>query len=399
MISTCSPRYHLSLLLVLVPSIAVHSFVHFDSVTTAKSNFHQPSVTLSSLFQAAKGFGAGPTKKKKSAGKKKDRLSSALNDETSGTKKSKNVSYNKSQQQDMIEQLQRESMNSCLGRAVASSPTYGTPDADPFWELMPSLIQSRFPSAQDNQLQRIAGFLRHTLNPDLPKTNFDTAGGLRPVEDIHAYMPDLGPTQPFYDATQLEFCRQLTANYDTIQQEYQALLQDMKENGTDRFQSVTSMNYESGWKTLVLFYNGHCIEGFPYHLCPTTTKLLETMPLAGRIAGFNRQQPQTGIPRHTDGNNMWLTCQMGLHVPEGAYIEVGDEKRYWQPGECLLYDTTYEHETFNPHETDERVVLHVDFFNTLAMTPIEIEIMQYIYSLREQFMKAEGVSKVGAQIL
>lgn len=64
-----------------------------------------------------------------------------------------------------------------------------------------------------------------------------------------------------------------------------------------------------------------------------------------------------------------------------------------------MYDTTYEHETFNEHAEQERVVLHVDFFNTLAMTSIEIEVMQYIYSLREEFMKAEGAAKVGAQIL
>jgi hypothetical protein len=43
--------------------------------------------------------------------------------------------------------------------------------------------------------------------------------------------------------------------------------------------------------------------------------------------------------------------------------------------------------------------LHIDFFNTLKMTPIEIEVMRYIYGLREEFMKAEGVSKVGNQIL
>ena len=53
----------------------------------------------------------------------------------------------------------------------------------------------------------------------------------------------------------------------------------------------------------------------------------------------------------------------------------------------------------NGHPTQERVVLHVDFFNTIAMTPVEIEVMQYIYSLREEFMKAEGVAKVGKQIL
>ena len=56
---------------------------------------------------------------------------------------------------------------------------------------------------------------------------------------------------------------------------------------------------------MVLFYNGHRIQDFPYHLCPVTTRILESVPLAGRIAGFNRQQPRSGIPCHSDGNNMW----------------------------------------------------------------------------------------------
>ena len=64
-----------------------------------------------------------------------------------------------------------------------------------------------------------------------------------------------------------------------------------------------------------------------------------------------------------------------------------------------MYDTTYEHETMNEHPTQERVVLHVDFFNTLAMTTTEIEVMQYIYNLREKFLKAEGLAKVGKRIL
>jgi hypothetical protein len=78
---------------------------------------------------------------------------------------------------------------------------------------------------------------------------------------------------------------------------------------------------------------------------------------------------------------------------------VGDETKYWENGQCIVYDTTYYHETYNPHPTQERVVLHIDFFNTIAMTNIEISIMQYIYQLREQFMKAEGNAKVGAKIL
>jgi len=84
---------------------------------------------------------------------------------------------------------------------------------------------------------------------------------------------------------------------------------------------------------------------------------------------------------------------------EKAWIRVGPETRRWKKGECLLYDTTYEHETFNEHTTEERIVLHVDFFNTLAMTPVEIEIMQYIYELRERYLGAEGDEKVKNQQL
>lgn len=273
-------------------------------------------------------------------------------------------------------------------------------DVDPFWEIIPALIGSRFPTVTDAELTRIAGVLGHTLDPDGHPLDDDIVHDpYRPHGDVHAYMPGLGPTRPFYEPSELRLCDLLHAHYDTICQEYQALLNDNDER--DRFQSVTSMNYKTGWKTLVLFYNGHRIPDFPYHLCPVTTQILETVPLAGRIAGFNRQRPNTGIPLHSDGNNMWLTCQMGVHVPKGnkAWIRVGPETRHWSESECLVYDTTYEHETMNESLDEERVVLHVDFFNILAMTEIEIDIMQYIYEMRETFMKAEGVAKVGSQIL
>ena len=346
------------------------------------------------------GFGSKPAKN--SGKNKKGGLQDALNDTPSKKKQvSANRPYVQSEQDNLIDSLAAAASKTCIGQAVASSPLAGTPDLDPFWELMPSLISSRFPNVSDQKLQRVAGFVSHTLDPKLPLEDEIISNPWRPQDEIHAYMPGLGPTEPFRDPNQLELCRLLSENYETIKEEFDALVKDIENGGKDRFQSVTSMNYESGWKTLVLFYNGHRIPDFPYHLCPTTTKILETVPLAGRIAGFNRQQPRSGIPLHTDGNNMWLTCQMGIYVPEGqaAYIRVGPETRRWKEGECLLYDTTYEHETFNEHESHERVVLHVDFFNTLAMTPTEIEVLQYIYRLREEFMKAEGVTKVGAQIL
>jgi len=357
------------------------------------------------------GFGGGTKSKSRNASsKKKDRKSrkgklvTNLRDDipTETTKtQQKGSTYVKSDQDALLESLANAASQSPIGEAVANSPMHNTPDADPFYELLPSLISSRFPFAKSHELNRVAGFVRHALDPTLPLEENIINDAWRPHEEIHAYMPQLDATKPFHDPSTLKLCQRLSENIDVIEEEYSTLLHDQIDRNKDRFQSVTSMNYDSGWKTLVLFYNGHRIDNFPYHLCPITTAIMESVPLAGRIVGFNRQQPMSGIPLHSDGNNMWLTCQMGIHVPEDekAYIRVGPETRTWKRGECLLYDTTYEHETRNNHETQERVVLHVDFFNTLTMTPVEIDIMRYVYSMREEFMKAEGVAKVGAQIL
>eukprot|EP00591_Stephanopyxis_turris_P005414 CAMPEP_0195525716 /NCGR_PEP_ID=MMETSP0794_2-20130614/26302_1 /TAXON_ID=515487 /ORGANISM="Stephanopyxis turris, Strain CCMP 815" /LENGTH=409 /DNA_ID=CAMNT_0040656229 /DNA_START=34 /DNA_END=1263 /DNA_ORIENTATION=+ len=349
---------------------------------------------------ASKGFGASKPKKSTSSKKPNKKAQKQARKQLSSKA---NTPFVKADNEKALADLAAKASNGIIGKAVASSTKINMfgDEVDEFWDLIPSLLSSKFPRTPDSELTRIAGFIEHTLNPALPLEESIVQDKWRPHEEIHAFMPGLGEREPFLDTSRVGICKLMSDNYEVITKEYEALVEDMEKNGKDRFQSVTSMNYEAGWKTLVLFYNGHRIPGFPYHLCPTTTQILETVPIAGRIAGFNRQKPNTGIPLHSDGNNMWLTCQMGVKIPKDkqAYIRVGPETRYWANGDCLLYDTTYEHETMNKSDDEERVVLHVDFFNTLAMTPIEIEIMQYIYEIREKFMKAEGVAKVGAQVL
>ena len=133
-------------------------------------------------------------------------------------------------------------------------------------------MQSRFPLARDEELERIAGVVGHTLAPNsYPLDKEIVNDPHRPHQDIHAYMPNLGPTRPFYNPELLSLCRLLREHYDDVCREYEALLQDNEEQQQDRFQSVTSMNYESGWKTFVLFYNGNRIPGFPYCL-PTLAR-------------------------------------------------------------------------------------------------------------------------------
>lgn len=230
----------------------------------------------------AKGFGGGGmdpwTKNSRKKGKKRNRLVDTLQ-EKSKKEVSANRPFVKAEQDELLEQLANQAASTCVGRAVASAPV--PPEGlDLFWELMPSLLSSRFSNVPDKELERVAGMVRHTLDPSLPLEDTIVKEPFRPHEEIHAYMPGLGKTKPFHDANELELCKLLSENYDTIKEEYRALIADNK----DRFQSVTSMNYDSGWRTLVLFYNGHRISDFPYHLCPTTTKILESVPLAGRVS-------------------------------------------------------------------------------------------------------------------
>jgi Aspartyl/Asparaginyl beta-hydroxylase len=297
---------------------------------------HQESARRSVILLASKGFGSSNASGKKQSTRKrsttvsqpKRTLRDALDEKPSSSEtKRKGVTFNKSQQEKLLAELAAQAGQGCVGRAVqqARSLLGDNSEIDPFWELIPSLLQSKFPTVEDSEFSRIAKFVRHAINPDAFPVGFeepdvDRNDPNRPLHEIHAYMPGLGPVTPFIErpSEQLEFCRELQDSYDTIKAEYHALMEDMK-GSKNRFQSVTSMNYDSGWQTCVLFYNGHRIADFPYHLCPVTTRILENVPLAGRIAGFNRQQPQTGIPLHTDGNNMvsigpcrWSTSHLSL---------------------------------------------------------------------------------------
>ena len=57
---------------------------------------------------------------------------------------------------------------------------------------------------------------------------------------------------------------------------------------------------------------------------------------------------------------------------------------------AVVYDTTFEHNTMNESETEDRVVLHIDFWNTLEMSEEEIQAMQYVYDLKGKFLGAEN---------
>ena len=280
----------------------------------------------STLNAKAKGFGK-VTSKSRGFGTSTSKSQKKSASKSSKSTKTKAKPYVKSDQEQLLQSLIQSSSESALGKVITDlQQEKPTIQIDPFYEMLPTLILSKFPNASSEELSRVSGFLHHALlHNDIihQKDSFAlleddiTQNSYKDDENIHAYMPGLGPTQPFYDQaeTLFPFVKELEDNYEIIKEEFKTLF----DNHADKFQSVTEMNYESGWNTLLLFYNNHVIDNFPYNVCPVTTNIIKKIPLGGRIVGFNRQKPNSGIPKHTDGNNMWLTCQLGVQVPEGNY--------------------------------------------------------------------------------
>jgi aspartyl/asparaginyl beta-hydroxylase (cupin superfamily) len=118
---------------------------------------------------------------------------------------------------------------------------------------------------------------------------------------------------------------------------------------------------------------------------PETYRVLQSLniPFAVRGVCFARQAPGSGVQPHSDGRNFILTSHLGLQVPEGCWIQVGDERREWQEGKLTTLDTSFVHSTGNPTETDRHVLI-IDFWHP-ELTEAERKALEFVYDLRNKF--------------
>nr|WP_255220118.1 aspartyl/asparaginyl beta-hydroxylase domain-containing protein [Burkholderia glumae] len=99
--------------------------------------------------------------------------------------------------------------------------------------------------------------------------------------------------------------------------------------------------------------------------CPGTAALMhrvETYLNPGGAFIFSVIQGGTKIPPHSDSTNIKLTCQLPLLVPPGSRLRVGAETRGWPEGRAILFDDTFEHESWNDSD-QPRVCLLVDIWH------------------------------------
>ena len=99
---------------------------------------------------------------------------------------------------------------------------------------------------------------------------------------------------------------------------------------------------------------------------PRTAALIASVPAFNEVIFgshfFSRLAPGTHLGAHCGPSNLRLRCHLGLRIPPGTRIRVGEETREWRQGECLVFDDSFEHEVW--HEGDsERIVLICDMWH------------------------------------
>ena len=79
-----------------------------------------------------------------------------------------------------------------------------------------------------------------------------------------------------------------------------------------------------------------------------------------------RLAPRSRITPHTAPTAARLKAHLGIQVPDGAALEVADQRRPWAEDEVLFFDDSFWHQAWNNHSVAPRVLLSVDFWKAPA---------------------------------
>ncbi|MFJ9442564.1 aspartyl/asparaginyl beta-hydroxylase domain-containing protein [Kitasatospora sp. NPDC101235] len=212
----------------------------------------------------------------------------------------------------------------------------------------------------------------------------------RPVH----YLPSLDPV-PVHDPADFWFVSYLEENYPLIRAELERVL-GAPHNG---FLPVEEPLLATGdWKQ-VTFYEGGQRFDEACERFPVTAGIIEAIPeatLAGPgVVTLSRLQPGSHIVPHCGASNAKLRVHLGLHVPEGPRMRVGDRTLHWTQGSCLVFDDSFEHEVWHTGDAP-RVVLLMDVWHPRLDPAVQRLITEDRGSLATRvrdFMQAQGLTR------
>ena len=181
-----------------------------------------------------------------------------------------------------------------------------------------------------------------------------------PLQRCEHYLPGL-ESKPWWDGSELSFVQTLESNAERIRAEYIDILlsgslrlHPQSKGGPRRRASNGDWNIFELWSAGRL-NQCNAVEA------PFTTSLLSSVPeLITNPRGlvyFSVLNPHVHIRAHCGPTNARIRLHLGLQVPLGAFMRVGEERRTWQRGRCLVFDDSWEHEVWNKSNQLRAVLL------------------------------------------
>ena len=169
--------------------------------------------------------------------------------------------------------------------------------------------------------------------------------------------------QPIINNNHFTFVKILEDNWESI---YDELLEILKYRDLiPSFHEISKEQYKISegekWKTFAFFSFGH---KFKYNCsyAPNTVKLLECIPNL-QSAWFSVIAPGYHVPKHKGITRGILRSHLGLSIPNNpkeCFMDVGNDRIYWEQGKVVVFDDSFEHEVWN-NTDQERIVLLFDF--------------------------------------
>jgi aspartyl/asparaginyl beta-hydroxylase (cupin superfamily) len=165
----------------------------------------------------------------------------------------------------------------------------------------------------------------------------------------------------YFDPAEYPELSLLVERYPEIRAEYDAARAAMGDAEppavTDIDPGQLRLDPTKRWHALILRAFGRDVNGHRDQF-PVTAATIDAIP-GLYMAFFSVLEPGGALTPHRGHLKGILRVHLGLHVPPGAGVEVGGERREWREGELLVFDDTFRHWVWNPSDTD-RVVLFCD---------------------------------------
>ena len=168
-----------------------------------------------------------------------------------------------------------------------------------------------------------------------------------------------GSRQPVYQPHDYWFVHHLEDHYPQLRAEIDTVTDPTRQG----FEPVEEPLLAAGrWQQVVLYEAGRRQDAACTRF-PVTASVVEQIPEATTfgpgVVTLSWLEPGAHVIPHCGRTNSQLRVHLGLDVPAGVSIRVGDQHLSWRDGECIVFDDSYEHEVW--HRGDRpRLVLLMD---------------------------------------